>query len=339
MLSVPTDVLAHTIELCGVDPEIGDIECGSASSQLFKVSLCGAVHEDDFEVKMCFWPEVMFHVQWRVCRAMTHVSRHTRAAAIEWQRSVREAWITLQRHTDPFPLLSRLTNVSYLDVSNCGYPEFHKMYDSYDAITMPNLVSLVLRNTSTELSYLAQKCPNLKYVELRHTFVRQGDLTTLGMVCPHVEHIDLSSSVGYWDVYGTGSSALGMFPNLRYLDLSFSSVSDVGLKSVGCNCCKLVHVELSMTNVNDEGVCALASGCARLAYLGLKYTNVTDASVEALLQCVVLGHLDISYCTGITAQGIVMLTLLHSLVRVGLHGFEETGMQLFKIVRPHVCIM
>ena len=122
---------------------------------------------------------------------------------------------------------------------------------------------------------------------------------------------------------GSGSTtdkevaAVRSAPNLDYLDLSHSDITDASGKHIG-ELKKLKRLDLSGTNFTDEGIAAIRH-MKSLHGLGLSRTEITDAAMNHIKDLTELDILDVSR-TKITDGGLEALKNLTKLKDLSLSG-------------------
>ena len=150
---------------------------------------------------------------------------------------------------------------------------------------------------------------------------RLGEVTQVGPLQAQVADADL----GY----------LRRLPQLRVLDLGYTSVTDAGLEHLK-SLAQLEQLVLSHTRVRDTGLAHL-NGLTQLQRLYLAATRVTGAGLEHLRGLSQLQALDLSG-TGVTDAGLKHLEGLSQLeiLYVSDTGVTDAGLAHLKAKRPGV---
>jgi bacterioferritin-associated ferredoxin len=117
---------------------------------------------------------------------------------------------------------------------------------------------------------------------------------------------------------------------LRQLDLGKSSITDLSIFRMAF-LGELTEIKLQFCNgITDAGIEALSRYCPLLRLIDLKSCSITDASLQAIAaNCRDLDSLDVSWCAGITDEGIEMLVRLSaSAAQAMLADSQETYREL-----------
>ncbi|XP_056138488.1 dynein regulatory complex subunit 6 [Lampris incognitus] len=122
---------------------------------------------------------------------------------------------------------------------------------------------------------------------------------------PFVIHLNLR---GCTSLKWTALTCIGECRNLQELNLSeCSNINVTMLQGVVEGCPNLLYLNLSCTLVTDGALRALSRGCVNLLYLSLAYCcKFTDKGLQYLSTgkgCHNLIHLDLSGCTQVTVDG------------------------------------
>jgi F-box/leucine-rich repeat protein 2/20 len=158
--------------------------------------------------------------------------------------------------------------------------------------------------------------------------VRDMELQMLMDGNGQLEHLDLQGCSGPTAI---GYSAIALCANLRFLDLSFTTIDDLSLISIASGVSKLEQLTIvkceAITNmsavarftqleslildhssfVTDEGLDVLSRKCSRLTHLSLAFTRVTDTGLDYVSKCPMLRSLRIPYCKGVQGTGVVTI--------------------------------
>lgn len=158
--------------------------------------------------------------------------------------------------------------------------------------------------------------------------VRDMELQLLMDGNRQLEYLDLQGCSGPTAI---GYSAIALCANLRFLDLSFTTVDDLSLISIASGVVNLKQLTIvkceAITNmgavarftsleslildhcsfVTDEGIDILSRKCTRLTHLSLAFTRVTDTGLDYMSKCQMLRSLRIPYCKGVQGAGVVTI--------------------------------
>jgi hypothetical protein len=116
---------------------------------------------------------------------------------------------------------------------------------------------------------------------------------------------------------------LPRFPQLEWIDLSYSSVTAEGIRELG-KLPKLHTVDLSHSVLASDALAALAA-IKSLTDLSLSDTAIDDDACESLRQLNSLQFLDLSGCPNVTDLGISKLLELPELRQINLERTNITG--------------
>lgn len=143
-----------------------------------------------------------------------------------------------------------------------------------------------------------------------------------------LEHLDLQGCSGPSAI---GYSAIALCSNLRFLDLSFTTVDDLSLISIASGVPNLKQLNIvkceaisSMSAiarfssleslildhcsfVTDKGLDYLSRKCTRITHLSLAFTRVTDTGLDYLNKCQMLRSLRVPYCKGVQGAGLLSI--------------------------------
>ncbi|XP_062437632.1 F-box and leucine-rich repeat protein 13 isoform X2 [Rhea pennata] len=128
--------------------------------------------------------------------------------------------------------------------------------------------------TDASVAKIAQRCRNLTYLNLRY--------------CENVTD--------------AGIEALGNMPSLISIDISGTSVSDMGLRALGCSG-KIKELSISeCQNISDTGIQEFCQDTKHLEYCHVSYCpQLTDETVKALaFHCHKLTSVNIAGCPKMT---------------------------------------
>ena len=184
-----------------------------------------------------------------------------------------------------------------------------------------------------KLQWVAQHCPQLRYLVLDYCYPSGGNLSeaiqAVAGGCSRLRHLDFGGNfatleatlqavaqacpeleclcVAYCDVTDAALWAVAQgCPQLKELDLSLNWVSNAAIQAVAQACPQLKKLNVTYcTNLRDEAIDAVARGCPQLEYLQVVGLRITDAAIHAVAQgCPQLKQLDMSQCELLTESAI-----------------------------------
>jgi hypothetical protein len=93
-------------------------------------------------------------------------------------------------------------------------------------------------------------------------------------------------------------------PSLTSLNLSYTNISDRGVRSIAFNCPNLEVLKLrGMKNITNLSLSMIAKNCKKLVSLDIQDCNISDYGMQLISQeCPSLESLNLSQCTEITNQ-------------------------------------
>ena len=154
--------------------------------------------------------------------------------------------------------------------------------------------------SSSELSKLVGRCPNLQEVDMG---VTDEVLSQLGESCSELKSIclclPLATSIS--DI-GVGKLAKGC-RKLEQVILNYNrNISDISVASLANYCDRLHTIDLSYTNITDEGLASLGKGCKALKSINISnMKNISDKGVcELAERCPKLENVNLQDCDKIT---------------------------------------
>ena len=189
--------------------------------------------------------------------------------------------------------------------------------NSPSAATLATLnLSDCINISDVSLQALAENCPNLVSINLKHTSITDHGVRLLVQKCPHLYRVR---------IFGC-------------------AVTDTGLKEVAKYAKRLSWLDLGQcTEIGDEGLIPLAQGCPGLQWLDISrkreendaaLQRITDLGIIAIVKnCRDLELLDVSYCSGITDQSLIVVgTVAKNLKSLSLKGLHKiTGESIFQL--------
>jgi hypothetical protein len=113
------------------------------------------------------------------------------------------------------------------------------------------------------------------------------------------------------------------FPHLQMLMLSGANVTDSALEGIVKHCPNLRSLHLSYTSVSDKGLKQLAT-LKELLQLSLDSYQITDEGIGYLTSLPKLTHVELR-ATGISDKSLEHLAKIKSLTRLDLHGSGQPG--------------
>ncbi|CAG8823424.1 34820_t:CDS:1, partial [Racocetra persica] len=115
-------------------------------------------------------------------------------------------------------------------------------------------------------------------------------------------------------------------PNLQYLKLESSKLSDISLEKVARLCTNLCCLKLDYNkHITDTSIVLIAENCSYIEYLGLCRSNITDASLKQIAKLYSkLYSLSLIDCQKIIDEGIcVIASACLNIQKYILEGCEE----------------
>jgi F-box/leucine-rich repeat protein 2/20 len=136
---------------------------------------------------------------------------------------------------------------------------------------------------------LRARCAGLRSLRL-YQRNRCMDITAseIASASPMLQTLRLDSKFDHparWPTDAFGTQLGRWCPLLRYVDLSFSKVTDATLVAISRDCAELQSLNVSKTCVSDAGLKAIARGCPLLECINVNGTHVTEASLLVLAEC------------------------------------------------------
>ncbi|XP_042324603.1 dynein regulatory complex subunit 6 isoform X2 [Sceloporus undulatus] len=231
-------------------------------------------------------------------------------------RVVSKFWSTMkhicvadcQKITDvALKLIAPLDRIIVLNLSHCIRISDAGIKSFVDGSSGSRIRELILSNcsyvTDSAVLKIAQRCPNLIYLNLSHCRA----VTDAG-----IETLVLISSLAYINISGldiTDQRFCFDVRRLDYIDFSFCpQLSNHSLKNLTLNCRKLTTLSMvGCCKINDVGIQFVAVCCNFLHYLDISgCVNITDKALKFLGKgCHQLRILKMLYCKGITRQAVL----------------------------------
>lgn len=172
------------------------------------------------------------------------------------------------------------------------------------------------------IPYLLPRIPNLKKLSLVSTNIKSV-LSFRSCQCSSLTHLDLSyitelNDGALRDILGPNNdSRRGItddsvrFRNLRTLNLSGTSITDIAMRYITQFLPNIQHLSLSMcARITDAGIAQLSTKPANTVYtlvsLDLRGTKlVTEVALEHLAKCQSLVRLDCRHVSQISTQALI----------------------------------
>ena len=153
------------------------------------------------------------------------------------------------------------------------------------------------------------RCHFLKTLELSQAHLTDDGFRAIGTGCPRLISFN-SINTNITDV-GMVALVTGC-PSLTSLTVSSSPLTDVAAKAIGDTCHAIVHLHLDGGfQVTDDGFVALLTGCPELTNLNISGWSISNSGIKTALSThpskLKLTELDISYCPGVTGEGITAI--------------------------------
>lgn len=179
-----------------------------------------------------------------------------------------------------------------------------------DKLTILRVGGEIIGSNITDhgVTELSKKCPNLKYIGLRHTSIHEGALMALGENCRNLALIDITNTLTSDAGIRALAQRLGkklriialdstlitdagvidlaaLCTNLTAIDLTFTTVTHHGLQALFNSECsdKLTKINLGMTAISDANLESIANNCTNLKSIKLRVTQVTDTGIRKLI--------------------------------------------------------
>ena len=144
-----------------------------------------------------------------------------------------------------------------------------------------------------KLQWVAQHCPQLRYLVLDYCYPSGGNLS---------EAIQ---------------AVAGGCSRLRHLDVRGHSVSDAAIEAVAQACHQLESLFLTDCDVTDAALFAVAQGCPKLKELDVSLNLVSNAAIQAVAKgCPQLIKLNVIGCPMLTESAILSIVQSCSHVRI-----------------------
>uniref|UniRef100_A0A0D6R0Q3 Uncharacterized protein n=1 Tax=Araucaria cunninghamii TaxID=56994 RepID=A0A0D6R0Q3_ARACU len=158
--------------------------------------------------------------------------------------------------------------------------------------------------TDVAVSAIATSCRYLSCLKMEScSLVTETSMDVLGDNCHFLEVLDLTDS----SISDSGLKSISRCSELTTLKLGIcQNISDEGLKYIGACCSNLQELDLYRSSrVGDVGITAIAHGCPKLKILNLSYcSSITDDALKCLAQLEGLRNLEIRCCLLVTSAGL-----------------------------------
>ncbi|GAU35699.1 hypothetical protein TSUD_258740 [Trifolium subterraneum] len=209
-------------------------------------------------------------------------------------------------------LVSKCRFLQYLDLDNADFLndghvlELSRFLGDLVSINISRCSSL----TSLALFALLRNCAKLNEVRMESTSIGKMSVKNSStlmnfVVYPHLKSLHLGRNT--W----LGDEAINMFasvfPNLQFLDLSFSNgISEEGIGHVLRKCNKIRHLTLAYSG--QKKLPKMEFNVSMLEVLNLTHTSVDDEALHMISKsCFGLLQLDLSYCQDVTEKGVMQV--------------------------------
>ena len=198
-----------------------------------------------------------------VCRRWRDSSRGLALTKDEEDHLVLAVAEESEDHTNP----RLVANLSYYDIKTLELSRWIPREESVTDVPVialskgcRNLVNVNLcdcRNiTDAAITALAANCPKISNINLDNCGnITDAAIATLAAGCRTITEVDLSE-------------------NTNVTDASFAALATGG---VGCN---ITKIDLTQTSIGDVGVTAIATACRQLTSISLYETAVTDVAAS-----------------------------------------------------------
>ena len=185
-----------------------------------------------------------------------------------------------------------------------------------------------------KLQWVAQHCPQLRYLVLNYCYPSGGNLSeaiqavaggcsrlrhldsggnslsnalieTVAQACPHLECLCLADC----DVTDAALWAVAQrCPHLKKLDVSENRVSNAAIRTVAQACPQLECLCLAACGVTDAALWAVAQSCPQLKELNVSLNRVSNATIQAVAKgCPQLKKLNVIGCPMLTESAILSI--------------------------------
>ncbi|KAH0616477.1 hypothetical protein JD844_027599 [Phrynosoma platyrhinos] len=280
-----------------------------AECKLVKMKIEGSnrVTDQGFRVVSKFWPQ-MKHICVADCQKITDVA---------------------------LKLIAPLDHIIILNLSHCIRISDAGIKSFVDGSSGSRIRELILSNcsyvTDSAVLKIAQRCPNLIYLNLCHCrAVTDAGIETLILISSlayiNISGIDITDQAldtlgKLWKMKEITMSECKHISDtgikrfcfdvrrLDYIDFSFCHhLSNHSLKNLTLNCRKLTSLSMAgCCKINDVGIQFVAACCTFLHYLDISgCINITDKGLKFLWKgCQQLRILKMLYCKGITRQTVL----------------------------------
>lgn len=164
-------------------------------------------------------------------------------------------------------------DLTKLNLYNCTFID----HNSISYMKFPNLKELALTNcniiTDVNLSRIFKQHPKLEKIDLSATSVSFFTLRAISNFCKKVTHLNLNSIFGHINSF-TMIFLTDKLTNLTFLDISFSTITDFGIRAILPNLKKLKYFYLPYTYVKEEAALKIISSYPNIEYLIIDNTCI-----------------------------------------------------------------
>ncbi|XP_061438068.1 F-box and leucine-rich repeat protein 13 isoform X2 [Rhineura floridana] len=229
-----------------------------------------------------------------------------------WPHMKRICVADCQKITDAsLKMIAPLNDIVVLNLSDCMRISDAGIKSFVDGASGSKIRELILANcsyvTDSALIKIAQRCPNLIYLNLRYCQA----VTDAG-----IETLILMSSLAYINISGINVTdqaldTLGKQWRLKEITISECKlISDSGIKKFCVDLRRLDYIDFSYSQqLSNHSLKHLAFGCHRLTSISMAgCPKITDVGIQFVAACCsYLHYLDISGCIYITDKALKCL--------------------------------
>ena len=161
-------------------------------------------------------------------------------------------------------------------------------------------------NLSEAIQAVARGCSRLRHLDSGGNSLSNAPIETVAQACPQLECLCLAAcgvtDVALWAV-------AQHCPQLKQLDVSSNRVSDAAIQTVAQACPQLERLCVADSDVN-RALWAVAQGCRQLKELDVSHNLVSNAAIQAVAQAYPqLKSLNVSYCCHLRDEAINSVAL------------------------------
>ena len=169
-------------------------------------------------------------------------------------------------------------------------------------------------NLSEAIQAVAGGCSRLRHLDSGGNSLSNASIETVAQACPQLECLCLAEC-------GVTDAALWAVaqrcPHLKKLDVSENLVSNAAIKTVAQACPQLECLCLTGCGVTDAALWAVAQSCPQLKELNVSLNLVSNAAIQAVAKgCPQLIKLNVIGCPMLTESAILSIVQSCSHVRI-----------------------